>query len=101
MQRSEIRDSSSLTQRSRIALRFIRATTFARYDLPPPKHRLPPLIEREHAFPAIFGSDQAIVSLDLERQPIPHRHLQAAMNGLLGLAHRYGAVGGDAPCNSN
>src|ERR1700686_4957578 len=62
---------------------FIRATTFARSDLPSTKHRLPPLIEREHAFAAIFGSDQAIVSLDLERQPIPHRHLQAAMNGLL------------------
>jgi hypothetical protein len=27
-----------------------------------------------------------MIGLDLERQPIPHRHLEAPMNGLLGLA---------------
>src|SRR5207302_5314863 len=63
----------------------------------PPKHRLPALIEREHAFPAVFGSDQAIVGLDLECEAVPHRHLQAAMNGLLGLTHRERTVGGNAP----
>src|SRR5437763_13509698 len=63
---------------------------------PPPKQRLPALVKRAHAFPAVFGSDQAIVGLDLECEAVPPRHLQAAMNGLLGLAHRERTVGGNA-----
>src|SRR5207302_621520 len=37
------------------------------------------------------------VGLDLECEAVPHRHLQAAMNGLLGLTHRERTVGGNAP----
>ena len=41
------------------------------HTLPSPKDRLSALIERQHPFPAVFGGDQAIVSLDLERQAVP------------------------------
>ena len=63
------------------------------------KDRLPALVERQHAFAAVFGGNKAIVSFDLERQAVPHRHLHAAMNGLLGLTHRNRPVAGDAPRN--
>src|SRR6266567_631524 len=66
-------------------------------DLSTPKDRLSSLVERKHAFAAVFGRDQAIIRLDLERETVPHRHLQTAMNRLLGLTHRERSVGGDAP----
>ncbi|MFY9955563.1 hypothetical protein [Bradyrhizobium sp.] len=38
---------------------------------PPPKIRLPALIERKHPFPAVFGSDPAIVGLDFTYRLFP------------------------------
>ena len=66
-----------------------------------PEDRLSALIERQHPFAAVFGGNQAIVSLDLERQAVPQSHLHAAMDGLLGLTNRDRPVLGYAPGNSD
>ncbi len=62
----------------------------------PWKFRLAALIERQHAFAPIRGRDQAVIGLDLEGEAVSKRHLQAAMDRLLGLAHRDRPIGGDA-----
>ena len=47
------------------ALRIARGSTS-------PEYRLSAFVERGHPFPAVFGGDQAVISLDLERQAVPH-----------------------------
>src|SRR4026207_1634470 len=53
------------------------------------------LVERAHALQAVLGRDGIVVRLDGQR----HRRLQiglaAPVDGLLGLAHRDGPIGGE------
>src|SRR5690349_17768216 len=58
--------------------------------------RLAALVEGADAFATVFGRNQTIIGLDLEGKSVRQRHLQAAMDGLLGLAHRQRTVGRDA-----
>src|SRR5262245_21473527 len=47
---------------------------------PSPEIRRPLLVKGQHALAAVLGRDHAVVSLDLERKPVPQRQLQSAMD---------------------
>src|ERR1700694_3991224 len=59
------------------------------------KSRLALLVERAHALQAVLGDDGGVVSLDGEDHRGIEIGLRAVGDGLLGLAHGDGAVGGD------
>src|ERR1700675_3311840 len=50
--------------------------------------RLAFLVEGQDAFAAIFGGDHPVIRFGLERETVPKRHVHAAADGKLGLAHR-------------
>jgi hypothetical protein len=73
----------------------------AYHTSPPPKIWLPPLVEREHPFPAVFGSDPAIVGLDFTYRlsarysppaPTARRSLYAARSDITDLPDDGGQI---------
>src|SRR6185437_1394543 len=67
-----------------------------------PEIRPAALVEGEHTLAPVFGRHQAVIGLDLEGEPVGERHLQAAVDRLLGLPHRDRSVArnpaGDREC---
>src|SRR5438128_1515963 len=57
--------------------------------------RGPLLVERLHAFDAVFGRDEMVVGLDLEAERSAQLHLAAVADRLLDLPHRQRRVGRD------